>query len=48
MSKGVLLNVVNGHARSWPRLRRDLAALLQMPEAELFGDPVDIRQACAL
>lgn len=35
---GVLNQVLNGHKPSWPRLRRDLAAILDVSVAEIFPD----------
>lgn len=37
---GTLNRVLNGHAQSWPSLRRRIAEALDRPEAELFPEEV--------
>ena len=41
VSPSTLLHVVNHHRKPWPKIRRDLAALFGVEEADLFADDLE-------
>lgn len=41
VTPGTLALVVNHHRRAWPKIRRDLAELFGVEEADLFADDLE-------